>query len=175
MSTSGKKPPFSSEDDDTDFLEIDAFGPVEDGAFSSPDRMRTQVASVDSISRKSALTLDQERAIKLGISHATTVIEQLPAGKVAVLELPDGKRAVLNKSVTVIGRAAGVADVVLDGDGVSRQHAAIVYANGGFFIEDLESSNGTKVNGERVTLAPLTSGMQLSLGRVPLRFILREM
>ena len=55
----------------------------------------------------------------------------------------------------VIGRNRAVCDLVIDDQGVSRQHAEIVVTASGVYIRDLGSSNGTRVNGQRVTGEPL--------------------
>jgi predicted component of type VI protein secretion system len=52
-------------------------------------------------------------------------------------------------SVLVLGREA--ADLVIEDPQVSRRHAAVRPAGDGLEIEDLESLNGTWVNGARVT------------------------
>lgn len=41
-------------------------------------------------------------------------------------------------------------DLILDDSLVSRRHAIIIWKNDGFYIEDMKSSNGTYVNGERI-------------------------
>ena len=60
-----------------------------------------------------------------------------------------GERYRIVKDRTVIGRHPGC-DIVVDSGAVSRQHAAIVYADGKHWVEDLGSRNGTLVNGHRV-------------------------
>ena len=85
-----------------------------------------------------------------------------PAGKEIELTLPE----------TVIGRDAG-ADLVIDSPAVSRRHARIARTNGQIRVEDLGSSNGTFVNGVRLT-APqvLRPGDLVQLGRaVSLTFV----
>jgi pSer/pThr/pTyr-binding forkhead associated (FHA) protein len=63
----------------------------------------------------------------------------------------DGSVVMLGDGATRIGREAGN-DVVLDGGGsVSRQHAAIETAGGQATLSDLGSTNGTFVNGQRVS------------------------
>ncbi|MDO8962885.1 MAG: FHA domain-containing protein [Coriobacteriia bacterium] len=57
-------------------------------------------------------------------------------------------------AVVRIGRAPGHELVIAD-DFVSTNHARIVPAPGGPVLEDLDSTNGTVVNGRRVT-APVT-------------------
>jgi len=62
-----------------------------------------------------------------------------------------------------LGRAAGC-DIVIDEDGVSRDHARIVLAGRKATIEDLESRNGTFVNGKRVEKQVLADGDRIRLG-----------
>jgi pSer/pThr/pTyr-binding forkhead associated (FHA) protein len=55
-------------------------------------------------------------------------------------------------------------------DKISRRHAAIAAAEHGFVITDLESTNGTKVNGEDTQLRILRFGDLVSVGRSVLLF-----
>ena len=61
-----------------------------------------------------------------------------------------GERYRLVKEKTIIGRHPGC-DIVVDSGSVSRQHAAIEMKDGGWWVEDLGSRNGTIVNGETLT------------------------
>jgi serine phosphatase RsbU (regulator of sigma subunit) len=62
--------------------------------------------------------------------------------------------------------------ICLDAKAVSRQHAQIVCENGAFFVEDLQSSNGTFVSGTRIQgKTPLTERDTLQIG--PYTFALR--
>ena len=54
--------------------------------------------------------------------------------------------------------------------GVSRRHAVIMAASGGFVIQDLGSQNGVFVNGERVSEHPLKDGEQIVIGDSTLTF-----
>ncbi|MEW6227150.1 MAG: DUF3662 and FHA domain-containing protein [Bacillota bacterium] len=69
----------------------------------------------------------------------------------------------------VIGRAASC-DIVVCDPGVSRRHAEITRNGGRFCITDLQSTNGTFVNGRRVSRQLLADGDLISLGRVRGRF-----
>lgn len=61
--------------------------------------------------------------------------------------------------------------LVLDDKGVSRVHCRMVFHEGKAYLEDLESTNGTYVNGERITRLCLEPGAQIMLGTaVRLRF-----
>ena len=75
------------------------------------------------------------------------------------------------KSVTPLGRSIVVGreqkhcDVLLESDMVSRQHARVVPTDdGGAELVDLGSSNGTFVNGRRVTSARLSDGDRIGFG-----------
>jgi pSer/pThr/pTyr-binding forkhead associated (FHA) protein len=56
-------------------------------------------------------------------------------------------------------------DIVLSDPEVSRRHAAVAESPDGFTIEDLGSTNGTWVNGERIDRpAPLRAGDEVRFG-----------
>jgi hypothetical protein len=88
------------------------------------------------------------------------------------LEL-DGRRIPLTRAVTVLGRAADV-DVPLDDAGVSRRHAEVHVADGRYRVVDLGSTNGTFVDGERVTTGDLRDGSTITVGRSRLVFRLGQ-
>src|SRR6266478_4273624 len=60
------------------------------------------------------------------------------------------RRMVFNKPEVTIGRVQGN-DIVLPKGNVSNRHALIVLKDGKFIIVDLKSTNGTYVNGRRIT------------------------
>ncbi|WP_438019054.1 GGDEF domain-containing protein [Sorangium sp. So ce315] len=66
-------------------------------------------------------------------------------------------------SEIVIGRASG-ATIRLNDDGISRRHARLLQMDSQVLIEDLNSSNGTLVNGEQVTRVALHDGDKIRLG-----------
>ena len=47
---------------------------------------------------------------------------------------------------------------------ISRQHAELALVDGGYWLTDLNSSNGTFVNGNRIQKHPLASGDQVQAG-----------
>jgi pSer/pThr/pTyr-binding forkhead associated (FHA) protein len=72
-------------------------------------------------------------------------------------------------SVKTVGRTAR-ADFMLDAPLVSRLHCRLIAeASDQLVVEDLESTNGTIVNGTRVDRAVLQTGDMLTIGRVELR------
>jgi pSer/pThr/pTyr-binding forkhead associated (FHA) protein len=65
----------------------------------------------------------------------------------------------------ILGREHPTADLVIPDPGVSRRHARVLPGNGTVIVEDLGSSNGTYVNGHRITgPVELVSGDHLQLG-----------
>lgn len=60
-------------------------------------------------------------------------------------------------------------DVVLSESSVSRRHARLVFRDGAWVVQDLESTNGTIVNGVRVGRCALRPGDRLLLGDAELR------
>src|SRR5258708_2828982 len=88
-----------------------------------------------------------------------TIAEGKDAGKEVVFEQPQG----------LIGPVAEC-DIVLYDAGVSRKHARIFFEGDAHFVEDLGSSNGTKVNGEGVSRQQLMDGDAITLGPVVFKF-----
>jgi pSer/pThr/pTyr-binding forkhead associated (FHA) protein len=84
----------------------------------------------------------------------------------------EGLEVPLDQDWMVIGRGR-TADLVIAEPTISRAHAAIGWDAEGFFMQDLGSTNGTKVNGQRSPLARLKDGDDLQLGRLQLRITLR--
>jgi hypothetical protein len=83
-------------------------------------------------------------------------------------ELPDGVLVVDSSSMKV-GRSAP-ADIVLPHKSISREHCVIGMANDELLVTDLNSTNGTYIDDERVTRATiLPIGSVLRLGQVALR------
>jgi hypothetical protein len=68
----------------------------------------------------------------------------------------------------VIGRHPSC-DVVIADDTVSRRHAQLIFRDGGWIVRDLDSTNGTRLNGQYVGRCRLHPGDQLGLGRQLLR------
>ena len=74
---------------------------------------------------------------------------------------------ILPGSIKTIGRSPG-AEFTVEAAMVSRLHCRITAGPAGLDVVDLESTNGTFVNGERVTHASLKEGDRLGVGRVEL-------
>jgi predicted component of type VI protein secretion system len=71
-------------------------------------------------------------------------------------------------SPTTIGRAPEC-DICIDSRGISRRHARLRPLEYGVEIEDLKSTNGTYLNGQRVTVAVARSGDEIAFDELRFR------
>ena len=76
------------------------------------------------------------------------------------------------RNPTLVGRDSAN-DISVDDDFVSAQHLRLLSGPAGWAAQDLNATNGTRLNGTRVRgTAPLKSGDILDVGRLKLRFVL---
>lgn len=87
----------------------------------------------------------------------------------------DGRVFPVEHTAMTVGRVES-SDVVLRLDGsVSRAHARISFENGNYFVEDLGSTHGTYVCGDKIqTKVQLKHGDYLMLGSTVLRLTLKN-
>ena len=79
------------------------------------------------------------------------------------------------RAEVVIGRAT-TSDLVLDNDTVSSQHSRLTYRQNQWWVEDLNSTNGTTLNETPISNpAVLTSGDVIGCGEVELLVSIEEM
>ena len=83
----------------------------------------------------------------------------------------DGEKAELSAGTCVVGRAPGCNLFLPLSTGVSRQHCKIQYSANRFVVMDLDSRNGTFVNGEPFERTPLAAGDILEVGDTRIRFM----
>ncbi len=88
----------------------------------------------------------------------------LSAGEAVVYQ------CVVDRERLTVGREQGNA-IVVDDPAVSRTQAVIVPVGNDHILEDLESANGTFVNGQRVARRILQNGDVITLGRFHLRYV----
>jgi len=86
----------------------------------------------------------------------------------AFLQIISGARQGLNVALhthrpLVVGRRHG--DLILDDAMVSGKHCTIEFRDGEFVLKDLDSTNGTLVNGKRVKEAVLSAGVEIAIGQ----------
>jgi predicted component of type VI protein secretion system len=82
----------------------------------------------------------------------------------------DGSRPIsITQDVTVVGRKRGICDVCIDHSSISKLHCVLTKTDGLLFFRDLGSTNGTKVNGQRVIRGALLPGDELSIASLVYR------
>ncbi len=107
------------------------------------------------------------KAGRFGILSQLREVGAITGGAVVT---PSGDRIVLNDRVVTLGRLPD-STIVLNDTNVSRRHAEIRPAGGGFIAVDLGSTNGTKVNGMRIEgERMLADGDIVTVGATHLRF-----
>lgn len=114
------------------------------------------------------IRLENDPSLSLGVVR---IESENVAGTVTwepVLEI-GGERHPLTRSRTVIGRGSD-ADITLDDSGTSRRHIEILWDGKRAQLTDLDSTNGTKLNGQPVTKALLEPGSVIELGRTRIVF-----
>lgn len=80
-----------------------------------------------------------------------------------LVALSEGPDLLLDKPIMLLGRHPEC-DIQLNSRRVSRRHCCIARVNNRLLIRDLGSTNGTRVNGQRVREAWLQSGDELLIG-----------
>lgn len=80
-----------------------------------------------------------------------------------------GRPITLKRDVIVVGRKPGLCDLIVERPSVSKLHCVLVKTDGLLFVRDLGSTNGTKVNGQRVTRGALLPGDELAFASVRFR------
>ena len=78
--------------------------------------------------------------------------------------------AMSNERPATIGRDANCT-ISLDSRMVSKAHALVEFRDGEYTIQDLESANGTRVNGEATSVRVLEPGDRIEVGDIALQFL----
>jgi len=94
-------------------------------------------------------------------------------GRLVVVTSPSGEPAAGSSigldAITTLGRDVNNA-IVVDDQFASAQHAVLTFRGRTWYVEDLNSTNGTFVNGVQIEgVSPLGYGDELQLGQVRLR------
>jgi pSer/pThr/pTyr-binding forkhead associated (FHA) protein len=113
-----------------------------------------------------------------GGNSETQVLSATMAGPVAkqgqramlLLDTSQGPHVIpLESTLLTLGRGLNN-DIILEDTRVSRHHAQLRYKTRRFWVTDLNSTNGTYVNGERISETDLRHGDVVSLGGLELTF-----
>ena len=116
------------------------------------------------------ITLEADSSLTPGMFLVSPEVKEgAGGGQPGGLVLPDGSRVELAGEPVTIGRLPDC-DVVLEDRNVSRRHAEVRRTPSGFVVVDLDSTNGTKVNGAGVKERRLTDGDTITIGTTTIRF-----
>lgn len=116
---------------------------------------------------------EQQDTLPLSITNGDVVIVPAPRDRPVLVRMDSTNTGLcipLTDDALRIGRHPDC-ELVLEDDGISRNHARVYTVAGRHYVQDLGSSNGTYLNGIRIECAELTESALLQLGpRVQLRF-----
>ncbi len=130
-----------------------------------PEDERTVYETEEETVLEEATSLDEDR----------TRFYEEPEAKLVVIKAEGLEEEIsLEQEELVLGRDEEV-DVVVDDKRVSRRHCKILLKDGDFLIEDLGSSNGTFVNGQKVTQRRLEHGDRIQIGSAIFEFQKQEL
>ena len=85
-----------------------------------------------------------------------------------------GRDQALGAGECVVGRDPS-ADFVIEERGASRRHFRVYQDGGQYFVEDLGSTNGTRINGRRAKRWKLSDGDVIQVGAVEMTFVQKDM
>lgn len=109
------------------------------------------------VKQKSAQDIDSKKVEK---HPSLIVLEGLYVGEVFQL----------TEQVTILGRDRNTNITIME-DGVSRQHARLELSGENVFIQDLGSTNGTLVNGEKIQArVEISDGDKIQMGDILMKF-----
>lgn len=83
-----------------------------------------------------------------------------------------GAPITLTKPITVVGRSPRICDLALNHRNVSKVHCVLVKTDGLIYIRDLGSTNGTRVNGQKVLRGALLPDDRISFAGAAYRIYL---
>jgi len=135
---------------------VDGWGPTQ-----PPDAAGTEHAAAAGASPDDVLATVGSAADPGGITDPTLIVRTgVDAGSTLVL---DGHRV-------TAGRGSGC-DLIVRDTTVSREHAAFVLRGDVWWVLDLGSTNGTRINGLRAAEHPVTPGDRIELGDVVVELV----
>jgi hypothetical protein len=115
-----------------------------------------------------SITLQRDPSLSDGLVQIDSVNVKGEVAWTPVLDI-GGKRYPIGRGRTVIGRGSE-ADVTVDDSGTSRKHVEILWDGTRGQVNDLGSTNGSKLNGQPVTKAPLPPDSVIEIGRTRIVF-----
>jgi len=115
-----------------------------------------------------SIALSEDSRLSTGMVEITSVSVKGTVAWTPVLDI-SGKRYPIVHSRTVIGRGSD-ADITVDDTGISRKHVEILWDGTRAQVNDLGSTNGSQLNGQPVSTAPLAPDSVIDIGRTRIVF-----
>lgn len=116
------------------------------------------------------VTLAVDPKMRVGAFSVTARLREGEGGAGAgSLVLPNGERFVLGETIVTIGRMPESV-ITLEDPNVSRNHAEIRPAGSNFVLADVGSTNGTRINGVKISERVLEDGDEMTFGATTFRF-----
>ena len=115
-----------------------------------------------------SIVLEPDEKVSTGTVRVSSGTVEGRVSWEAVVDV-DGRRHRITRARTVIGRGTD-ADITIADAGSSRKHAEILWDGERAMMRDLGSTNGTKVNGQKLREAALPSDTTITIGRTDLVF-----
>jgi hypothetical protein len=115
------------------------------------------------------VAIDRKTNLAKSAFHIVATVVEGTDPTMGWLILGDGRRVDIADQPVVIGRLADCT-IPINDPSASRRHAQISVENGAVFVTDLNSTNGTKVNGRRIERQRLASGDLITIGTTSFRF-----
>jgi hypothetical protein len=150
---------------------------ADERGFSMLEHPRVELAADPAVARRGIQVVAETSSGQPDVSStqvmSSTQHYKAPSkgtGAMLLLDTPQGAHTIpLESTLLTVGRGLNN-DVILEDARVSRHHAELRYKTRRFWVSDLGSTNGTFVNGERVTEQALRSGDTISLGGLEMVF-----
>jgi hypothetical protein len=115
-----------------------------------------------------SITLTEDPSLGEGMIDVKSVNVKGSVAWTPVLDI-NGKRYPITGARTVIGRGSD-ADITVDDTGISRKHVEVLWDGTRAQVSDLDSTNGSKLDGNPVTRAPLSPESVIDIGRTRIVF-----
>ena len=151
----------------TDFDRMNALGPTLIDELTDLVQ-RHATAQRYSFSGGISISLAEDPRLSQGMVEISSVNVKGTVAWTPVLEI-NGTRHPITHGRTVIGRGSD-ATITVDDTGISRKHVEILWDGTRAQVNDLGSTNGSKLNGAPVHKAPLTPDSVIDIGRTRIVF-----
>ena len=100
----------------------------------------------------------------------TDVSEEPKVGRLVINFGQNNSQSFALTEKVVIGRSEA-ADIQLDDNFISFNHARVYKQGNTYLVQDLKSTNGTLLNGKRVKKETLNNGDEITIGKIKLKFL----